>query len=65
MNDYFSAEHKAPCHGCEKREVGCHANCEAYLLYKDAMRKASQEKVKRYEESNAYHDVRQKGRRRR
>ena len=25
-----------PCKGCEKREVGCHAVCEAYKTYRKA-----------------------------
>lgn len=24
----------APCQGCEKRQVGCHSQCEAYKAYK-------------------------------
>lgn len=23
----------APCKGCEKRHIGCHATCEAYLEF--------------------------------
>lgn len=23
----------APCKGCEKRHIGCHATCEVYLAY--------------------------------
>lgn len=25
----------APCKNCEKRKLGCHAKCEAYLAYKE------------------------------
>ena len=24
----------APCKGCEKREIGCHAHCEGYRAFK-------------------------------
>lgn len=25
----------APCKGCEKRMVGCHANCEEYIQFRE------------------------------
>lgn len=26
---------QAPCKGCEKREIGCHGWCKAYLAYQE------------------------------
>lgn len=26
---------QSPCRRCEKREVGCHGRCEAYLAYQE------------------------------
>lgn len=26
----------APCKGCEKRRVGCHATCKEYAIWKNA-----------------------------
>lgn len=28
---------KVPCKDCEDREVGCHAFCELYLAYREAV----------------------------
>ena len=30
----------APCRGCESREVGCHAACEAYKAYANGRKQA-------------------------
>lgn len=30
---------KAPCYGCEKREVGCHATCQATRNFKQKTKK--------------------------
>ena len=40
------------CFGCEKRHVGCHATCEAYIECKAAYEKEKEE-LKR-KRSNAY-----------
>lgn len=32
-----------PCKGCENREVGCHAACEAYQTYRKAKDKLNAE----------------------
>lgn len=32
-----------PCKGCEKREAGCHAVCEAYQTYRKAKDKLNAE----------------------
>ena len=37
------AKGKSPCYGCEKRQIGCHANCAEYAGYRaeqDAFKKA-------------------------
>lgn len=39
---------KNPCHKCNAREVGCHANCVFYLEFcekKDKIKKAKEEKI--------------------
>jgi hypothetical protein len=28
-----------PCHDCKKRHIGCHDDCEEYLLYKKLNKK--------------------------
>ena len=30
---------KNQCDGCEKRRVGCHSECEAYIKYREALDK--------------------------
>lgn len=40
---------KAPCKGCEERQVGCHSKCTKYKQFKqevDKMRKYEEEKQK-------------------
>ena len=53
----------APCKGCEKREVGCHATCEDYLTYrelKDEQNAELKEKAKREQEQNDIEKSRKK-----
>lgn len=32
----------SPCQGCEKRQVGCHASCEAYKTFAKNLKAAKQ-----------------------
>lgn len=42
-----------PCYKCEKREIGCHSNCEEYLRYQSLNEYAKKEKKKYYD--SLYH----------
>lgn len=45
---------KAPCKGCEERQVGCHSKCTKYKQFKqevDKMRKYEEEKQKQLVDS--------------
>lgn len=46
----FSPALPCPCHGCERRAIGCHDECEAYRAFRkelDALNaKARQERSK-------------------
>lgn len=45
-----------PCHGCKKRHVGCHANCEEYRDWKEALDKDNEElRHKKYVENYDAH----------
>ena len=37
---------KAPCKGCEYREVACHVKCAAYLMYKQQMESNKEKTIK-------------------
>ena len=37
---------KAPCKGCEYREVACHVKCPAYLMYKRQMETNKEKTIK-------------------
>ena len=38
---------KAPCKGCEYREVACHVKCPDYLMYKKQMESQKANTIKR------------------
>ena len=38
---------KAPCKGCEYREVACHVKCTDYLMYKKQMESQKENTIKR------------------
>ena len=38
---------KAPCKGCEYREVACHVKCQAYRMYKKQMESNKENTIKR------------------
>ena len=38
---------KAPCKGCEYREVACHVKCTDYLMYKKQMETQKENTIKR------------------
>ena len=44
---------KAPCKGCEYREMACHVKCPAYRIYKQQM-EAMQENIIRQNDVLAY-----------
>ena len=44
-----------PCHKCENRKIGCHADCEAYMEYKQT-RAARKKKIDK--EKSAERDIR-------
>ena len=37
---------KVPCHGCIKRELGCHSRCPDYKIYHEENMKHNEEKLK-------------------
>ena len=37
-------QRKAPCYGCQKRQLGCHSTCEEYLSFKAKTEAARGEK---------------------
>lgn len=44
----------APCKGCEKRQVGCHATCEDYLEFHAERVKICAEQQKQKKKTNAF-----------
>lgn len=36
---------KAPCYGCERREVGCHATCQGYKEFQAENEEAKKKKI--------------------
>lgn len=44
----------APCKGCEKRQVGCHATCEDYLELHAERVKICAEQQKQKKKTNAF-----------
>lgn len=40
-----------PCHNCEKREVGCHSNCEEYTNWRSKQLE-EKEKIHKYRMSD-------------
>lgn len=47
----------APCRGCEKREVGCHAICEGYLTYRKLKDEQKAEMVKIAKQEQIQNDI--------
>ena len=39
------AKYFVPCHGCERRELGCFGKCDAYKEYKAAIEKDRESKI--------------------
>lgn len=39
---------KAPCYGCEKREVGCHATCQGYKEFQAENEEIKKKKILNY-----------------
>lgn len=40
---------KAPCRGCDKRHPSCHADCEAYLSYRNEREEIREKRNKHVE----------------
>lgn len=57
LNQY---NHKAPCKGCQEREVGCHATCERYQQWHEELNRKNQEMAKEHEQDAMFASVRAK-----
>lgn len=44
---------KAPCKGCEDRQVNCHSCCEKYLTYKEESEEEKRKMRENREKNNA------------
>lgn len=47
----------APCKGCDKREVGCHAACEEYIAFRKAKDKLNAELKKKAMQEQEQNDI--------
>lgn len=47
----------APCKGCDKREVGCHAVCEEYIAFRKAKDKLNAELKKKAMQEQEQNDI--------
>ena len=43
----------APCENCNKRHLGCHADCKVYKAYKDELKRLREE-IQRNKEFSGY-----------
>lgn len=47
----------APCKGCDKREVGCHAVCKEYIAFRKAKDKLNAELKKKAMQEQEQNDI--------
>ena len=48
---------KSPCYGCENREIGCHAKCEAYITFRTEQDRINRERYRANDEMSAFIDL--------
>lgn len=64
VHQLFSNGVEAPCKDCEFRHVGCHADCEVYIMYqndrKELREKMYRERDKINQLNNVIHPVKKK-----